>query len=157
MWKSLRDSASLSHFSVFLGGYSCIALEVFPEEGNVRKVQRIGNFLDGQFRRAEFSLGIAYHKTGNDVSKCLSGSLFDGGTEVLGRQMHFFGIEGNISLRMIMLYNDSHQVFYNFLIAVVAGFTVAGFILFIGTSQADDELRVQELHMFGIEHELHVF
>lgn len=48
------------HIPILLGRHTRITFEVFPEKGNIRKIQRIGYFLYRHIRRTKLSLRIAY-------------------------------------------------------------------------------------------------
>ena len=88
-----------------------MALEVTPEEGGVREIQRIGNLLYGEVAIVQFGFGIEDDGTGNDVGGHFRTYFATDGAQVFGRDAEFVGIEGNAPLVGIVLYQQGEELF----------------------------------------------
>ena len=136
----------ISGIAVLRRRHACIAFEVFSEEWDIREIQGISDFLNGHFGGTEFGLRVVDDERRDDVCQCFSRYCLDGCTEMLGRQVHLFGIEWDVSLCLVILYNHSHQFFGNFLIAVIPYLSDV-LVFFIYVAQEHDDLCVRQTNL----------
>ena len=149
------NSKQFLRVSVLFGRHARITFEVFSEKRDVGEIKRVGYLLDGHARRAQFGLRIADDERRDDVGQCLSRNLLDSRTQVLGRKVHLFGIKRNVSLRLIILDNDAHQFFHDFLITAVMRRFELGHVSLIDVSQEKNELAVCQINLYFVHKILH--
>ena len=97
-----------------------IALEVFPEERDVREIEGVGYFLNRHLAGTQLGLGVVNDQRGDDFGQCLAGYLLDGGTQMLGRQVQLVCIERDVSFMPVILYGHTEQFPHNFMVSAVA-------------------------------------